>query len=133
MAQAPDKVTRFAADLVEAAAAEGARQSRSARQQLDHWVRVGRAVASTSSAARHRVEQALAGRLPLADLDSAEEVAFNAEVAAAIEEDLATADYGATLASEGIVTVALDEHGRIVQYRPDGSTTVLSTVDDIPA
>ena len=31
-----DRVTRVAADLFEAAAAEGARQSRSAKQQLDH-------------------------------------------------------------------------------------------------
>ena len=41
-AMAADKVTRFAADLVDAAAVEGARHSRSTKQQLDHWARVGR-------------------------------------------------------------------------------------------
>lgn len=40
MPKAVDRVTRVAADLVDSAAAEGARQSRSAKQQLDHWARV---------------------------------------------------------------------------------------------
>ena len=35
MANVSDRVTRIAADLVDSAAAEGARQSRSAKQQLD--------------------------------------------------------------------------------------------------
>ncbi|MGZ8745786.1 MAG: TA system antitoxin ParD family protein, partial [Mycobacterium sp.] len=41
MADSADRVTRFAADLLDSAAAEGVRQSRSAKQQLDHWARVG--------------------------------------------------------------------------------------------
>ena len=44
MTNTADRVTRIAADLMDSAAAEGARQSRSAKQQLDHWARVGRAV-----------------------------------------------------------------------------------------
>ena len=43
-----DRVTRFDADLFDSAAAEGARQSRSAKQQLDHWARVGRAVSANT-------------------------------------------------------------------------------------
>ena len=62
MAEALDRVTRVAADLVDSAAAEGARQSRSAKQQLDHWARVGRAVSSQHTASRRRVEAALAGQ-----------------------------------------------------------------------
>ena len=46
MSDAADRVTRVAADLMDSATAEGARQSRSAKQQLDHWARVGRAVSS---------------------------------------------------------------------------------------
>jgi len=61
-------VTRFAADLLDSAAAEGARQSRSAKQQLDHWARVGCAVSSRHSAARRKVEAALVGELALAEL-----------------------------------------------------------------
>src|ERR1700761_8804093 len=120
MAEALDRVTRVAADLVDSAAAEGARQSRSAKQQLDHWARVGRAVSSQHTAARRRVEAALAGDLELRELSVEEGVVFNAEIAAAIEENLAVSNYGDLLAARGITTVALNEAGEIVEYRPDG-------------
>lgn len=126
MTESADRVTRFAADLIDSAAAEGARQSRSAKQQLDHWARVGRAVSSQHSAARRKVEAALAGDTPLRELSAEEATVFNAEIAASIEESLAHANYGRTLAGRGITTVALDEDGQIVQYRADGSTAVLA-------
>ncbi|KUI36914.1 hypothetical protein AU195_16760 [Mycobacterium sp. IS-1496] len=125
MADVADRVTRVAADLIDSAAAEGARQSRSAKQQLDHWARVGRAVSSHHTAARRRVEAALAGEADLNTLNYEEGVVFNAEISAAIEEQLAGADYGGLLAARGITTVALDDAGRIVQYRPDGTSVVL--------
>lgn len=126
MAETTDKVTRFAADLLDSAAVEGARQSRSAKQQLDHWARVGRAVSSQQTSARRRVEAALAGEIELRDLSVDEGVVFNAEIAAAIQENLAEANYGDLLAKRGITTVALNDAGDIVEYRPDGSTAVLS-------
>ncbi|MFV8051873.1 TA system antitoxin ParD family protein [Mycobacterium sp. 48b] len=126
MTETADRVTRFAADLIDSAAAEGARQSRSAKQQLDHWARVGRAVSSRHSAARRKVEAALAGDIPLRELTAEEGAVFDAEIAASIEESLARADYGKTLAARGITTVALDENGNVVQYRPDGSTAALA-------
>jgi hypothetical protein len=122
---AQEKVTRFAAELVDAAAAEGARQSRSARQQLDHWVRLGRAVSSTSTAQRLRVEAALSGQLATRELTSEEGVVFNAEITVALEENLAATNYGHELALEGVTTVALDDSGDLVEYRPDGSTFCL--------
>lgn len=112
---------------MDAAAAEGARQSRSARQQLDHWVRVGRAVSSVSTAARQQVEAVLAGELPMARLGTEEAVTFNAEVSAALEENLLSTDYGQTLAREGVTTVALDEAGRLMVHSPDGSVAALAT------
>ncbi|TVX95116.1 hypothetical protein FPV58_28495 [Mycolicibacterium porcinum] len=126
MTETADRVTRFAADLIDSAAAEGARQSRSAKQQLDHWARVGRAVSSQHSAARRKVESALSGTTPLGELTAEEGAVFDAEIAASIEESLARADYGRILAGRGITTVALDENGDIVQYRPDGTTAVLA-------
>jgi hypothetical protein len=127
VAETADRVTRFAADLLDSAAAEGARQSRSAKQQLDHWARVGRAVSSQHTAARRRVEAALAGNLELSELTVEEGVVFNAEIAAAIQENLATSNYGAVLAQRGVTTVALNETGEIVEHRPDGKTVVLTT------
>jgi hypothetical protein len=126
MSGVADRVTRFAADLVDSAAAEGARQSRSAKQQLDHWARVGRAVSATHTAPRRRVEAALAGQLATSELTVEEGVVFNAEISAAIEESLARTHYGDVLAAQGITTVALNEAGDIVEHRPDGSAVVLA-------
>jgi hypothetical protein len=125
MPDSTDRVTRIATDLYESATAEGARQSRSTKQQLDHWARVGRAVSSQHTASRRRVEAALAGRLPMGDLTVEEGVVFNAEISAAIEEKLARTHYGDELAARGITTVALNESGDIVEYQPDGTATVL--------
>jgi hypothetical protein len=125
MQSSADKVTRLAADLVASAMAEGERQHRTGRQQLEHWARVGRAVSSRQTAARRRVEDALAGRLPIGELGTEEGAVFNAEINAAIEEQLATTHYGAALAAQGITTVALSEDGQIVEYRPDGTHAVL--------
>jgi hypothetical protein len=126
MAETADRVTRIAADLMDSAAAEGARQSRSAKQQLDHWARVGRAVSSRQSAARAKVEAALAGELELAELSVEEGAVFNAEISAAIQESLADANYGQALAGRGVTTVAVNEDGQIVEHRPDGSSIVLT-------
>jgi hypothetical protein len=126
MSEALDRVTRFAADLVDSAAAEGARQSRSAKQQLDHWARVGRAVSIQHTASRRRVEAALAGDLAMSELSVEEGVVFNAEISAAIEESLARTNYGGALAARGITTVALNEAGDIVEHRPDGTSVVLA-------
>jgi ParD-like antitoxin of type II bacterial toxin-antitoxin system len=126
MAEALDRVTRVAADLVDSAAAEGTRQSRSAKQQLDHWARVGRAVSTQQTAARRRVEAALAGRIQLAELTVEEGVVFNAEISAAIEENLSRTHYGDTLAARGVTTVALNEAGDIIEQRPDGTSVALT-------
>ncbi|MGB7164065.1 MAG: hypothetical protein WBD70_13075 [Mycobacterium sp.] len=126
MASTADRVTRVAADLLDSAAVEGARQSRSAKQQLDHWARVGRAVSTQQTAARRRVESALAGDLELRELSVEEGVVFNAEIAAAVQEKLAESNYGKLLAERGITTVALNEEGEIVEHRPDGTSVVLT-------
>ena len=127
MAGTTDRVTRFAADLLDSAAAEGARQSRSAKQQLDHWARVGREVSNQHTTARRRVEAALAGELELRELGVEEGIVFNAEIAAAIQENLAKSNYGEVLAERGVTTVSLNESGEIVEHRPDGSAVVLTT------
>lgn len=127
-----DRVIRISADLVDSAAAEGARQSRSAKQQLDHWARVGRAVSSQHSASRRRVEAALNGDVDVATLSVEEGVVFNSEVAVAIDASLATVHFGQALAQRGLTTVALDDDGRIVEYRPDGTSAVLSEPETMP-
>jgi hypothetical protein len=126
MSEATDRVTRVAADLMDSATSEGARQSRSAKQQLDHWARVGRAVSSQHTAARRRVESALAGDLDTNDLSVEEGVVFNAEISAAIEESLARTKYGDVLAARGITMVAMNDEGQIIEYWPNGTSAVIA-------
>lgn len=125
MTTAPDRPTRVAADLFEAASVEGARQSRSAKQQIDHWARVGRAVSMTQTAARRRVEAALAGDLPERDLTAEERAVFSAELDTAISETARTTSFGRRLARSGVTTVALDDDGVLTRYHPDGTTSPL--------
>ncbi|GAB90115.1 TA system antitoxin ParD family protein [Gordonia rhizosphera] len=122
-----DKVTRFSAALVNAAGAEGAREQRSARQQLEHWARVGQGVSIRTSTARRRVEAALAGHLPIDSLTEEEGVVFDAEVDALLDERLAEVDHVEARAAQGLSSVAIDEQGRMVEYRPDGTTVVLES------
>lgn len=124
---ATDTPTRVATDLVESAAAEGRRESRSAKQQLDHWARVGRAVSMRQTAARRRIEAVLSGELSLSALSAEERVVATAEQDVRIQEQAQAADFGAHLAAEGVTTVALDDKGRLVEYRPDGTQKVLRT------
>lgn len=125
MTEIVDKVTRFSSDLVDAAASEGEREHRSARQQLEHWARVGREVSDQRTVARRRVEAALAGRVPLRELSAEEGVVFNAEIAAALEESLATGNHLDDRAAQGRSTVVLDDQGRVVKHLPDGTQIVL--------
>ncbi|MEQ9093978.1 MAG: hypothetical protein RLN63_07705, partial [Miltoncostaeaceae bacterium] len=104
MSTAADRPTRVAADLLDSAIVEGARESRSAKQQIDHWARVGRAVCAQQTAARRRVEEALSGDLPLAELSEEEATTFNAEVQARIEESLRATSLGAVLNAAGVAT-----------------------------
>ena len=123
---ASDRPTRVAADLMDSAAVEGARQSRSAKQQLDHWARVGRAVSMTQTAARRRIEAALAGTLPERDLTGDERAVLSAEVDAAISETAGRVRFGEVLSGRGVTTVALDANGVLTRYHPDGSSSPLS-------
>jgi len=104
-----DKPTRFATDLLASAAVEGARQSRSAKQQLDYWARLGRAVSMHQTAA----------------LDPTERLVANSEIDVAIQQHARATSYGELLAAEGVTVVALDDDGRLVRYQPDGTSTVV--------
>jgi hypothetical protein len=126
MTTAPDRPTRVSADLFESAAVEGARSSRSARQQIDHWARVGRAVTMTQTAARRRVEAAMAGELDERELSTEERTVLHAEIDAVISETGRNVSFGATLAKRGVTTVALDDDGVLTRYFPDGSTAPLT-------
>lgn len=123
---AADIPTRVANDLFEAAAREGALEQRSAKAQIDHWARIGQKVTMRDTVSRRRIERCLAGELPWTALAPAEQRVANAELDVAIEDAADRVSLGAAASAAGIVTVAIDEHGRLREYRPDGTTTLLS-------
>ena len=120
-----DRVTRLSATLVTDAAEAGRREQRSARQQLEHWARVGRSVSQRSTVARHRVERALLGALSPESLTDEESIVYDAEIDSRIEERLPGDDHVARRRANGFASVAVDESGNIVEFRPDGTTVVL--------
>ena len=117
-----DKPTRVAIDLLTDAAVEGRKHNRSAKQQLEHWARVGRTVSARASSSRLRVEAVLRGDLLLSELAPEEAVVANAELDVAIADAASAASFGGEMAARGVTTVALDAEGRLVEHRPDGST-----------
>lgn len=120
--------TRVAADIAESAARVGRLESRSAAQQIDHWARLGRNISMHQTAARRRVEAALAGELALAELTAEERLVVHAELDVAVAERAQSTSFGAMLAGEGIDTVVLDDDGNLVTLHPDGTTSRLPGV-----
>lgn len=88
-----ERVTRFDEALFESAAAEGSRQSRSARQQLEHWARLGAALSVQVDAPVNRVRRALEGTLPQRELSLDEARQLDAAIAVRIDEAVAQADF----------------------------------------
>lgn len=109
---------RGSADLMAAAAAAGAREGRSAQQQLDHWARIGRAANAQRAASRIRIEAARSGALELAELTAEEAARFNTEVQARLEESLRSTHLGDVLNTSGVATVSIDASGNLVEHRP---------------
>lgn len=123
MAATADRPTRVPSDLFESAVAEGAKENRSAKQQLEYWARVGRSVCARQTASRYRVEAALAGTLPPEHLSEEEGVVLDSEVQSRLDARLQNVDLGAVLAARGVTTVALNDQGELTEYRPDGMST----------
>lgn len=117
------KPIRIAGDLYDAAVAIGREQSRSATEQVDYWVRVGRAVSADEVAVRQR-----RAALLVADLPEATAQAINAQIDADIERGAATTDFAAAAAARGVATVTLDEDGQLIREEPDGAISVITPV-----
>jgi len=120
-------MTRFDFELFEAAAEEGRREHRSARQQLEHWTRLGREISAHETAARRRIAAAIRGEMPLSELETEERFVANVEMDVAIRERAATTSFGRTLLKNGMTAVALDDNGVLTQFHPDGASHPLDT------
>ncbi|WP_141014443.1 TA system antitoxin ParD family protein [Nocardioides sambongensis] len=93
MGSKTERVTRFDEALFETAAAEGSRQSRSARQQLEHWARLGAALSAQVDSPVNRVRLALEGTIAQRDLTLDEARQFDAAIAVRIDDAVAGADF----------------------------------------
>ncbi len=119
------KTTRLPIDLIEAAEAEGREEHRSAAKQLEHWARFGMFYDRQTSSSRRRIQRAIAGEASLGELDVNERVVANAAINAGISASANEVSFADRLAARGVTTVVMDDEGRMVRRRPDGSTTVL--------
>lgn len=119
------RTTRLPTDLLDAAEVEGSAQHRSAAKQVEHWARFGMFFDGRTSAATRRIQRAVAGEVPLADLDADEQVVANAGIDAAIAAAAEGISFADRLAARGVTTVIVDENGDIVRRHPDGSRSPL--------
>lgn len=118
--------TRVSTDLFAAAARESELEGRSASEQLAHWAQISQRVMRRDTDLRTRVDMCLAGDLPWTDLLPIETVVANAELDIAIRAAAERVPLGEAARADGITTVALEEDGRLREYRPDGTTSLLS-------
>lgn len=119
-----ERVTRFDEVLFESAAAEGSRQSRSARQQLEHWARLGAALSAQVESPVNRVRLALDGSLAQRDLTRDEARQFDAAVAVRIDDAVARADF-ASAPLPNFAAVSPDPHRVLVDLAAQASRVQL--------
>lgn len=112
MGRQAGRVTRFDEALFKTAAAEGLQQSRSARQQLEHWARLGAALSAQLEVPANRARLALGGAVPQRDLTHDEAHQFDAEVAIRIDDAVAQADFSAAPLPD--FTAALPDPHRVL-------------------
>lgn len=116
---------RIEADLYEAAKVAASQESRSTAQQVDFWARIGRRVTAPGTAARRRIEAAIAGELSLRELTEPERIVANAEIDESIIRAATSTNVKDQLLAEGKIAVCMDDDGNIVEYRPDGTSTIV--------
>jgi hypothetical protein len=119
------RTTRLPVDLIEAAEAEGRDEHRSAAKQIEHWARFGMYFDRQTGASRRRVQRAIAGELPIGQLDDDEQVVANAAIDASISTAANETSFADRLAARGVTTVTMDAQGHMVRRHPDGTTSVV--------
>ena len=119
-----ERVTRVEEELFAFAAAEGARQSRSARQQLEHWARLGAALSAQVESPVNRVRLALDAKVAQRDLTHDEARQFDAAIAVRIDEAVARADF-AFAPLPDFVAASTDPHHLLADLAGQASTAQL--------
>ncbi|SDS83765.1 ParD-like antitoxin of type II toxin-antitoxin system [Nocardioides scoriae] len=94
MGRKAERFTRFDEALYEAAAVEGSRQSRSTRQQLEQWARLGAALSAQMQAPGNRVRLGgLESTIPQRDITRDEARQLDAVTTVRIDDAVERADF----------------------------------------
>jgi hypothetical protein len=117
---------RVSAGTMSLARAEAALSGRSLSSQVDYWARLGHAIEHSPAFDRNRVNAALAGQLGAEVLNDEETEVFLSQLGEAMEtiETPSGAAFWVKLRTEG-GGVGMDDDGRLVRGRPDGTVEVL--------
>ena len=114
---------KLSADLVAAARRDAGVFQRSVSGQVEHWARLGQAIEAAPGFTLDRVRAALAGKFHVDALTAEERVYFDDLLSDALEQLLREIDE--RMQKIGRAAVGLDDSGRLVRGRPDGSVESL--------
>lgn len=106
--------TRADADLFAAAKSEGARMSRSAAQQLNHWARLGKELEASGSLRLKDIEDVLAGKARYDDLAALDQAAARAVLDRQAEEMRKSLNFADEFREAGHSWVEADSDGGAV-------------------
>jgi len=106
--------TRVDGDLYDAAKSVGAVASRSAAQQINHWVRIGRELEASPGISPRDIQRVLAGEASYDDLGDRGQALVRASWDEQIAERLANLDLAAEFTQAARPWSEADEHGDVV-------------------
>lgn len=105
--------TRIDGDLFAAAKAAGQVHSRSAAQQLHHWLRIGRELEASPAVTHDAIERVLTGQADYDALDDRAQAVVRATWDERIEDRIAALDLTAPLTERGGGWTEVDAEGRV--------------------
>lgn len=106
--------TRVDGDLYDAAKAVGAAASRSAAQQINHWVRIGRELEASPGTSPRDIQRVLAGQASYDDLGDRGQALVRASWDEQMAERLAGLDLAAEFTEAGRPWTDADGQGGVV-------------------
>ena len=118
--KAPKKTTptRVDAEIFGEAQAAGAIHSRSAAQQIDLWVRIGKELESSPAISQRDIQRVLAGDGSYDELSEREQAVVRAAWEEDVEERIAALDYEERFTAEGRAWTDVDAEGHPIRRVP---------------
>lgn len=110
---------RIDKELFAEAQTVGARNSRSAAQQISHWARIGREIENSPSGSQRNIQRVLAGQGGYDRLSDDEQAIVEAEWDDQLEERLARLDFAKDFRARGRSWTDADSDGNPVVHSPE--------------